>query len=967
MVTPLLLSQAALAISLNDPAAAAAGGIANYYDSTNQYPNVVAIDIPGNGQNGQTCTGTLINARTILTAAHCFYNANTGSWIGGPTSTNPSLGIPSVSFLPSNAFSDPHPTGATSAAAHNAYNSITAGNDIAVISLAKPITTIAPVTLSGTTPAVGTTMTIAGYGNFGTGTNCCQASDGKRRIATIEFGAYGSGSIIGYGSAPFLLAQFRNPSDPYGQSNPNLNIFNLTVPTSQYEGGTVSGDSGGPVFITTPNGLVQIGELSGGANPAYPPATNCNGGLAPNPCKIGIYGDGSAWTPISLYLEWLAENNPLRMVSSKAGNFNWSNPGAWSDSSPDAANPNGAAPNNTNGNVSDYQTQVARYYQVTLSNPGAITLDTSPTVDTLMISGAHAQLILPEGFTLSTVLSTTLSAGTLSMAGGTLSSPQVLVDGGLLAGNGTIVANDSTNVSNPGVFNTGGTVMPVGTLGIQGNYSQSGGLLAYQVSPSSASGTLAVTGAAALGGALAVTVTPGLYANSTRYASIVTAGSVAGQFAQVASSSVFLPAAATYNPTSVDLTLNRIPFGAVPGLSGNQRAVGNGLEGAYSTNLTGQQAVFYGNILASPTTNVLTQLSGESNAGAGQIAAFEFTNQFLLLMLNPFGENRGGFGAGSGPAGDLVSGFAPERAVSPNIARAYAAVSPDGRAATYWTPRWNVWASAFGGANNTNGDPNGAGTHSFAARTGGIAAGLDYKVTPDTLIGFALAGGDTTWGLAQGLGGGHSDVFQAGLYGSQLYGRAYLSGALAFANYGTATSRSVVVTGIDTLNANFNAQSWAGRAEAGYKFAWAPVNLTPYAAVQAQSFHTPGFSEASSSGSNLYGLSYASHTGGVTRAELGSWVSNSYSLAGEAVAVVFGRAAWAHDWQEDLQAAATFLTVPTAAFIVNGAKPAANLAVVTAGAELRLAQGISLMGKFDGEFGSGTSTYAGTARVRYAW
>jgi uncharacterized protein with beta-barrel porin domain len=137
--------------------------------------------------------------------------------------------------------------------------------------------------------------------------------------------------------------------------------------------------------------------------------------------------------------------------------------------------------------------------------------------------------------------------------------------------------------------------------------------------------------------------------------------------------------------------------------------------------------------------------------------------------------------------------------------------------------------------------------------------------------------------------------------------------------------------------------------------------------VQAQSYHTPSFSEASSSGSNLYALNYALHTGSVTRAEFGSWLSNNYLLAGGAEAVLFGRAAWAHDWQENLQAAATFLTVPAASFIVNGAKPASNLAVVTAGAELRLAQGISLMGKFDGEFGQGTNTYTGTARVRYLW
>ena len=52
-------------------------------------------------------------------------------------------------------------------------------------------------------------------------------------------------------------------------------------------------------------------------------------------------------------------------------------------------------------------------------------------------------------------------------------------------------------------------------------------------------------------------------------------------------------------------------------------------------------------------------------------------------------------------------------------------------------------------------------------------------------------------------------------------------------------------------------------------------------------------------------------------------------------------------------------------FIMNGQKLAPDLGVVTADAEIRVASGWALMGKFDGEFGSGTLTYAGTARMRY--
>src|SRR5262245_61741468 len=53
------------ALVLNNNVAADTAAAANIFDSTNQFPNVVSV---------AGCTGTLINSRTILTAAHCFYN-----------------------------------------------------------------------------------------------------------------------------------------------------------------------------------------------------------------------------------------------------------------------------------------------------------------------------------------------------------------------------------------------------------------------------------------------------------------------------------------------------------------------------------------------------------------------------------------------------------------------------------------------------------------------------------------------------------------------------------------------------------------------------------------------------------------------------------------------------------------------------------------------------------------------------
>jgi len=137
-----------------------------------------------------------------------------------------------------------------------------------------------------------------------------------RRMATTELGAQPSTV------EPFLRAQFTSAK----------NQFRLTIPTSPLEGSTVPGDSGSPVFIMSENGFVQIGVLMGGQNPLAPPICNASPQLndfpSPNTCLQGRYGDISAWTPLSLFLDWVQQNDPLRQVTAAAGNFKLEQPGS---------------------------------------------------------------------------------------------------------------------------------------------------------------------------------------------------------------------------------------------------------------------------------------------------------------------------------------------------------------------------------------------------------------------------------------------------------------------------------------------------------------------------------------------------------------------------------------------------------------------------------------------------------------
>jgi len=266
-----------------------------------------------------------------------------------------------------------------------------------------------------------------------------------------------------------------------------------------------------------------------------------------------------------------------------------------------------------------------------------------------------------------------------------------------------------------------------------------------------------------------------------------------------------------------------------------------------------------------------------------------------------------------------------------------------------------------------------AGSHDLSARAYGIATGLDYRVTPYTVVGFALGGGGTNYGLPNGLGGGRSDMFQAAAYTVTRVNAAYVSAALAYGWHQMSTDRFVTVAGIDHLTADFSANNIGGRIEGGYRFAVPGVyglsgfGITPYAAVQMQSFRTPSYSEIAVSGSSIFALGYDAHTTTATRTELGAWFDRPVALYEGTMLSLRSRAAWAHDDWSDPRFTPTFLSLPGTNWTETGATPAHDLMLASAVAEISFRNGISLAGKFDAELGQHSHTYIGTARVRYTW
>ncbi len=296
---------------------------------------------------------------------------------------------------------------------------------------------------------------------------------------------------------------------------------------------------------------------------------------------------------------------------------------------------------------------------------------------------------------------------------------------------------------------------------------------------------------------------------------------------------------------------------------------------------------------------------------------------------------------------------------------AYAAVYAKAPPAARFDQRWSVWAAGFGGSQSTDGNA-ALGSNSVSSRIYGTAVGADYRFSPFTIAGFALAGGGTNFSIANGLGTGRSDLFQAGAFVRHAVGPAYISAALAYGWQDVTTNRMVMIAGLDQLRAEFNANAYSGRVEGGYRFVTPWMGITPYAAGQFTTFDIPAYAESAVSGARTFALAYGSKSVTDPRSELGIRTDKSFAMQ-NAILTLRGRAAWAHDFNTDRNIAATFQALPGASFVVNGAAQAHDSALTTASAELKWINRWSAAATFEGEFSNVTRSYAGKGVVRYAW
>jgi autotransporter-associated beta strand protein len=531
---------------------------------------------------------------------------------------------------------------------------------------------------------------------------------------------------------------------------------------------------------------------------------------------------------------------------------------------------------------------------------------------------------------------TTVDDGSLIVDGSIASAQTVVNTGGFLGGTGFL----GGDLLNNGTVSPGN---PVGTLSVGGNYTQSAsGTLRISVgglAPGEFS-LLAINGHAAVGGNLQLISLNNFKLQVGNKVTFLTAnGGVSGTFSSVQNpfiSDTIVKAQVILLPGAVEIAGTQGSFATdLPGLTPNELAVAKALDSAAGDP---RAAALFAFLNSQPLANLPHDLSliaptqissmNATTVSLGKIQASNIGQRLLNIRAGSTGFSSSGFGITGGMAFD--EGFAGPNGSEGKAAPPAFVPTPENR--------WGVFVTGTGEFTNVDSTSNAAG---YDVDTGGITVGVDYRLTPNFVIGLDGSYAHTNVSFN---GGGNVDVNagSVGLYATAFANNFYLDAAVSGGPNGYDTHRTALQGSASgsTEGANVNVL-----VAGGYDWKRGDFSIGPTATFQFSYVSINEFTETGS----LAPLKFRDQSYESERTIFGAKASYNWKT-GKVTLIPQVSAGWVHEYGSVAYAVvANFANGAGNSFTVNGPEIGRDGVLVNAGMSMLWSDRISTYIYYAGE------------------
>lgn len=568
----------------------------------------------------------------------------------------------------------------------------------------------------------------------------------------------------------------------------------------------------------------------------------------------------------------------------------------------------GAAPTVTVNNAAGavFSGAVTSAGSLTKAGPGTLVI--SGTTNVTGPANINAgTLDIATGGTFTATGTTTLASGSTVSVTGALVSPTVnVLLGGNLTGAGTITGD----VNNFGTVNPGATV---GTLTINGNYTQGGtGLLPTElvVTPHN-NDKLLISGAANLGGTLLITTAGGLRPNLGDSFNIINAGSVASTFATVinpfAGPGTLIKLVVVYTPTDVFVNAVQNTFAnalsLIP-LTPNQTATAGALDSALTD--VRQTAVlnYLNGFNINDVPHQLDRIAPEELTAIYSIAFAQLDTEILSVQQRLSSiRNASWSNAGPETSGkEAILGGVLSPSVTPVYARHGFFVNATGQYAS------------LGNTTNANG---------FDVQSVGTTLGADLRLNENWVVGLTLGYARSNSDLTEG-GTLSADGMRAAVYAMYLRGSFYTE-FLVGGSFNSYETRRSALGG--TAEGSTNSQSFDAYVGTGYNIQVNQWSITPMASLRYTDVNIDSFQETGS----LQPLAFPSQNQSSLRSRIGLQAGYTTHVGETRITPYLGLH-WQHEFLDnELAMVSRFANGAGNPFTVHGPRIGRDSAVATAG------------------------------------